>query len=81
MIDYDEFRHDEDFMTILGYLRRNCIACEDEAVDGTDLDFEVVRKHFSLAQAIVAEEIDIGVKHDPEGAAISRGFMEYLRLA
>ena len=76
---YNEHRSDAEFMTILNFIRRNCLASEDEVVDGTNLEREVVSKHHRFAQAMVAEEIGEGKILDPEGAAVAEGFMEYLR--
>jgi hypothetical protein len=78
MIDYNEHRDDEDFMTILDHLRHHCLDGECEVIDATDIGADTVYKHFRLAQAIVAEEIAAGVEYDPKGAAHARGFMAYL---
>jgi hypothetical protein len=78
MINYDKFRDDEDFMEILDFLRERCTACEDEVADATDIDFKVVKKHFNLAQAIVAEEIDHGEINDPEGWEVVQGSEDYI---
>lgn len=77
--DFPDLLDDEDFREVLAHLRCNCLDSEDEVIDRTGLDPQVVRKHYRTAQTIVAMEIDRGIEHDPEGAAIARGFMEYLR--
>jgi len=78
MIDYQDYRQDGDFMTILNYIRYNCLAAEDEVADGTSLDLALVRKHYRLAQAIVAEELDHGIEYDPWGASMVRNLTDYL---
>ncbi|VEI13855.1 hypothetical protein [Trueperella bialowiezensis] len=70
MINYDQYKNDADFMTILNELRSNCLSSADEIVDRTDLDWDVVDQHFDLAQAIVAEELEHGIVFDPYGASI-----------
>lgn len=79
MINYDDLRDNDDFMRVLSAIRENCIATEYEIAEIADMDFDVVCEHHRLAQAIVAEEIDHGIVHDPYGASVAQGFMAWLR--
>ncbi|VEI13149.1 hypothetical protein [Trueperella bialowiezensis] len=78
MINYDEHKNNPDFMRILDEIRHNCLYVPEEVANATGLDVDVVNRHYSLAQAIVSEEIDNGIIYDPWGAAIAQGFMDYL---
>lgn len=78
MSDYEKYKDDEDFVEILEYLRENVLASEDEVVDGTDLGWEIIDKYYSIAQAIVAEEIEEGQITDSEGVEIAYGYIDYL---
>lgn len=79
MINDDHLRDNDDFMRVLSVVRDNCIATEYEIAEIEDMDFDVVGEHYRLAQAIVAEEIDHGIVHDPYGASVAQGFMTWLR--
>ena len=72
MINYDHLRDNDDFMRVLSAIRENCIATEYEIAEIADMDFDVVGEHYRLAQAIVAEEIDHGIVHDPYGASAAQ---------
>lgn len=79
MINYDHLRDNDDFMRVLSAIREHCLAGEEEIAEREDMDYGVVREHYHMAQAIVAEEIDHGIVHDPYGASVAQGFMTWLR--
>lgn len=76
--DYAEYLENETFMDILDYIRGNCIATEDEVADGLDIPKSEVMPYYRIAQAMVSEELDRGISHDPEGESVARGFMDAL---
>lgn len=69
----------EDFAVVLDYLRENCLAGEDEVVDGTDLPFEVVSEHFSKAQRIVNDKLFSGEISDPHTINVINSFRDWAR--
>lgn len=77
MVDYKKYEDNDDFMAILDYLRCESLADEYEVSETLDIDLETVNKHYSLAQAVVAEEIMDGETTNYD-ADIALGFMDYL---
>lgn len=77
MIDYKKFENDDDFMSILDYLRYESLADEYQVSETLDIDLETANKHFRLAQAVVAEEIANGetTNYDSD---VALGFIDYL---
>lgn len=78
MIDYSQYKDNETFMIILECLRENCLFCEDEVREHTEIDGKEVAKYYSLAQAIVVEELARGEIEDVDGYNIAMGYMNYL---
>ncbi len=77
MIDYKEYENNDDFMAILDYLRYESLADEWEVSETLDIDLETVNKHYRLAQAVVAEEIE-NEETTNYDSDVAFGFMDYL---
>ncbi len=54
MVDYKKYENDDDFMSILEYLRCYSLANECEVSETLDIDLEIVNKYYKFAQAVVA---------------------------
>ncbi len=79
MINYKKYENDDDFMSILDYLRCYSLAEPENIADELDIDIEIVNKYFNLAQAVVAEEIANGETTNDD-SDVALGFMDYLGI-